>query len=82
MINNNNQIKDKKGNGTRCIGLGIKLKKGAEISNKRIDGFEIPTVSIWYVEYMLCQYEKSHGNDVTMKFKLKPVSDKADIVMK
>ena len=71
MIYNNDQIKEGKGNGTRCVGLGIKLKEGTEIIRKKFDGIDVPTVSSLDVEHMLCEYEKVHENDVPKKFKLK-----------
>ena len=38
MINKNKDLKKKRGNGTLCRGLGIKLKTGAQVKMKEWDG--------------------------------------------
>ena len=54
MINNNDDIKQGRGNGT-CIGLSIKLKKGCNVDYTNWDGRLIHTVSSIDVDYILCE---------------------------
>ena len=55
MINNNDDIKQQRGYGTKCIGLSIKSKKDCNVDYTNWDGRLIHTVSSIDVDYMLCE---------------------------
>lgn len=55
MINSNEILKKKRGNGTQCRGVGIKLKDDAVVVWKNWDGRRVKTVSVEDVEYMTCE---------------------------
>ena len=81
MINTNKDLKKKRGNGTLCRGLGIKLKSGAQVKMKEWDGRFIPTVSVDDVEYMICQHYEDSITPLA-KFKLFPEKESAKINLK
>ena len=81
MINTNKDLKKKRGNGTLCRGLGIKLKTGAQVKMKEWDGKLVPTVSVDDVEYMICQHYEDSVTPLA-KFKLFPEKESAKINMK
>ena len=81
-INNNDNIKQGRGNGTKCIGLSIKLKKDCNVDCTNWDGRLIHTVSSLDVDYMLCETVPDKKTDKPRKFKLKADKDIAIITMK
>ncbi len=55
MINNNCHIKEARGNGTKCIGLSIKLKQDGDLHYTNWNGRLIHSISVLDVEYILCE---------------------------
>eukprot|EP00563_Minutocellus_polymorphus_P014805 CAMPEP_0181047948 /NCGR_PEP_ID=MMETSP1070-20121207/15159_1 /TAXON_ID=265543 /ORGANISM="Minutocellus polymorphus, Strain NH13" /LENGTH=189 /DNA_ID=CAMNT_0023126669 /DNA_START=2011 /DNA_END=2577 /DNA_ORIENTATION=- len=55
MINSNENLKKRRGNGTQCTGVAIKLKDDAAVSWKNWDGRRVRTVNVDDVEYITCE---------------------------
>ena len=55
MIIDNTHIKEGRGNGTRCIGISVHLKKDCNVGYSNIDGRLVHTVSVLDLEYMVCE---------------------------
>ena len=81
MINTNKDLKKKRGNGTLCRGLGIKLKSGSQVKMKEWYEKFIPSVSVDDVEYMICQH---YDDSITplAGFKLFPEKESAKVNLK
>ena len=55
IITSNVYLKNGLGNGTRCLGISLQLKKGCALKCKTWDGRMVHTVSCLDVEYMICE---------------------------
>ena len=82
MINNNKSIKEERGNGTKCVGLSVKMKRDCVIDYKNWDGKLVHTVSALDEEYMLCETILENENEILKEFKLKTDKDAATVVIK
>ena len=82
MINNNKHIKEGRGNGTKCIGISVHLKKDCNVDVTNWDGRLVHTVSVLDVEYMVCEKIVENEGNVTKRFKLFPDKDTATLTMK
>ena len=81
MITNNVFIKEGRGNGTKCIGLKIKMKRDWVVSCKNWDGKLVHTVSSMNVEYMLCETIPDNDSERHKHFKLKADKDAVAIAI-
>ena len=82
MITDNKFIKDGRGNGTKCIGLKIKMKKDCVVDCKNWDGRLIHIVSSLDVEYMICETIPSNDGEAPKKIKLKADRDSVKVSIK
>ena len=82
MINNNDDIKEGRGNGTRCIGLSVHLKKDSNVGYSNVDGRLVHTVSVLDLEYMICKTIVEDKNERAKRFKLFPKKYTATLKMK
>ena len=82
MITDNEDIKDGLGNGTRCIGISVHLKKDCNVGYSNIDGRFVHTVSVLDLEYMVCEMIVENKNERPKRFKLYPDKYTATITMK
>ena len=80
MFNSNENLKFRRGNGTQCTGVGIKLKDGAVTSWKNWDGRRVRTVSVDDVDYIRCKLVNQSEDCST--FRLKPEKDTVTISLK
>ena len=72
MITDNEDIKDGLGNGTRCIGISVHLKKDCNVGYLNFDGRLVHTVSVLNLEYMVCEHIVEDKNKKPKRFKLYP----------
>ena len=84
MITSNENLKEKRGNGTLCRGLKLKLKDGVNPRWKNYNGRKVLTVNVDDCEHMFCEHwlekkEKEAGK-TPKKFQLFPEED--SVVMK
>ena len=82
MIIDNTNIKEGRGNGTRCIGISVHLKKDCNVGYSNIDGRFVHTVSVLDLEYMVCEMIVENKNERPKRFKLYPDKYTATITMK
>jgi hypothetical protein len=76
MITSNEHIKKKRGNGTLCRGIRIKLKEGTQPQWKNYDGKKVLATSVDDIDHMLCEHWKSEKEgEAPVQFKLKPETD-------
>jgi len=76
MITSNEDIKKKRGNGTLCRGIRIKLKEGTQPQWKNYDGKKVLATSVDDIDHMLCEHWKSEKEgEAPVQFKLKPETD-------
>ena len=80
MINSNKRIGENLANGTPCIGLYIKLIRGAQLHKENWEGFMVNTVYAHDVKYMICRKEKEKDPDEY--FKIEPISSAIKITCK
>ena len=64
MINNNEFIKEERGNGTKHVSLSVKMKKYCDVDCKNWDGKLVDNFSALHVECMLCETIKENGNKI------------------
>ena len=55
MMNSNDRIEEDLANGTPCVGLYIKLKRGAQLEKENREGFMVNTVYANDVKYIILQ---------------------------
>jgi len=79
MINSNENLKKRRGNGTQCTGVAIKLKDDAAVSWKNWDGRRVRTVNVDDVEYITC--ELTNQQKEKSLFNLKPETDTVVITL-
>ena len=72
MMNSNARITENLANGTPCIGLYIKLKRGAQIEKENWDGYMVNSIFCHDVKYMICMKEKEKETDPDEYFKMEP----------
>ena len=72
MMNCNDRIDENLANGTPCIGLYIKLKRGVQLHKENWEGFMVNTVYAHEVKYMICRKEKEKDTDPDEYFKVEP----------
>ena len=82
MINNNEHIKEGRGNGTRCIGISVHLKKDCNVGYSNFDGRLVHTVSVLDLEYMVCEHIVEDKNKKSKRFKLYSKKVTATLTMK
>ena len=82
MITSNLYLKHDLGNGTRCIGLSIQLKKDCVVYCKKWDSRLIHTVSCLDIEYMACETIPENKNGKTKMFKLQTEKENTTISIK
>ena len=82
MMNSNKRIEENLANGTPCIGLYIKLKRGAQLQKENWEGFMVNTVYAHDVKYMICRKEKEKDSDPDEYFKMEPISSAIKISCK
>ena len=72
MMNSNDRIEEDLANGTPCVGLYIKLKRGAQLEKENWEGFMVNTVYATDVKYIICRHEKEKETDPDEYFKIEP----------
>ena len=72
MMNSNDRINENLANGTPCVGLYIKLKRGAHLEKETWEGFMVNTVYAHDVKYIICKREKEKHTDQDEYFKIEP----------
>ena len=82
MITSNVNLKNGLGNGTRCLGISLQLKKGCALKCKTWDGRMVHTVSCLDVEYMTCETISNNKNEKPRRYKLEQEKDMVSIRMK
>ena len=80
MMNSNDRIEENLANGTPCVGLYIKLKRGVQLEKENWEGFMVNTVHAHEVKYMICRKEKE--TDPDEYFKCEPKSSAIKILSK
>jgi hypothetical protein len=75
IINSNDNLKSGRGNGTQCVGLGIKLKDGAVLSWKNWDGRRV-RVSVDNIEHIECElvHKGEDGSTFNLKHEIGAVT--------
>ena len=76
MINSNENLKKKRGNGSQCR-VGIKLKDDAVVVWKNWEGRRVKSICVEDVEYMTC--ELLNQSKTKTYFQLKPETDQVTI---
>jgi len=82
MMNSKKRIDENLANGTPCIGLYIKLKRGAQLQKENWEGFMVNTIHAHDVKYMICRKEKEKDSDPDEYFKMEPISSAIKISCK
>ena len=82
MMNSNDRIDEDLANGTPCVGLYIKLKRGVQLEKENWEGFMVNTVYAHDVKYIICRREKERDTDPDEYFKCEPKSSAIKITCK
>ena len=62
MLNNNDRIDEKLGNGTPCHGLYLVLKEGATMEKENWNGYYVNTIEASLIKYIVCS-KKSQSEE-------------------
>ena len=82
MIDNNEHIKEGRGNGTRCIGISVHLKKDCNVGCSNFYGRLVHTVSVLDLEHMVCETIVENKKGRPKRFKLYPEKYTVTLKMK